>query len=138
MKVLIINGPNLNLLGSREPSIYGNESFDTYFTHLEKSFPQIELIYFQSNIEGVLIDKIQEYGFSTDAILINAGGYTHTSIALSDTIAAVSTPCIEIHISQPAAREEFRQKSLISHVCYASISGFGLKSYQLALDSLVK
>jgi 3-dehydroquinate dehydratase-2 len=138
MKVIIINGPNLNLLGTREPSVYGNESFDTFFAKLQKSFPRIELIYYQSNVEGLLIDKIQEYGFSVDAILLNAGGYTHTSIALSDAIAAVSSPCIEIHISQPAAREEFRHKSIISGVCSASISGFGLDSYRLALNSLMK
>lgn len=138
MKVIIINGPNLNLLGTREPSVYGNESFDTFFAKLQKSFPRIELIYYQSNVEGLLIDKIQEYGFSADAILLNAGGYTHTSIALSDAIAAVSSPCIEIHISQPAAREEFRHNSMISGVCSASISGFGLDSYRLALNSLMK
>ena len=138
MKVIIINGPNLNLLGTREPSVYGNESFDTFFAKLQKSFPRIELIYYQSNVEGLLIDKIQEYGFSADAILLNAGGYTHTSIALSDAIAAVFSPCIEIHISQPAAREEFRHKSMISGVCSASISGFGLDSYRLALNSLMK
>lgn len=138
MKVIIINGPNLNLLGTREPSVYGNESFDTFFAKLQKSFPRIELIYYQTNVEGLLIDKIQEYGFSADAILLNAGGYTHTSIALSDAIAAVSSPCIEIHISQPAAREEFRHKSMISGVCSASISGFGLDSYRLALNSLMK
>lgn len=138
MKVIIINGPNLNLLGTREPSVYGNESFDTFFAKLQKSFPRIELIYYQSNVEGLLIDKIQEYGFSVDAILLNAGGYTHTSIALSDAIAAVSSPCIEIHISQPAAREEFRHNSMISGVCSASISGFGLDSYRLALNSLMK
>ncbi|MAZ30889.1 MAG: 3-dehydroquinate dehydratase [Flavobacteriales bacterium] len=138
MKVIIINGPNLNLLGTREPSVYGNESFDIFFAKLQKSFPRIELIYYQSNVEGLLIDKIHEYGFSVDAILLNAGGYTHTSIALSDAIAAVSSPCIEIHISQPAAREEFRHKSMISGVCSASISGFGLDSYRLALNSLMK
>jgi 3-dehydroquinate dehydratase-2 len=138
MKVIIINGPNLNLLGTREPSVYGNESFDTFFAKLQKSFPRIELIYYQSNVEGLLIDKIQEYGFSADAIILNAGGYTHTSIALSDAIAAVSSPCIEIHISQPAAREEFRHNSMISGVCSASISGFGLDSYRLALNSLMK
>ena len=138
MKVIIINGPNLNLLGIREPSIYGNESFDTYFVSLQQSFPQIELSFYQSNIEGLLIDKIHEYGFSCDVILLNAGGYTHTSVALSDAIAAISSPCIEIHISQPAAREEFRHKSLISSVCSGSISGFGLDSYRLALHSLIK
>lgn len=133
MKVTIINGPNLNLLGVREPSIYGNQSFDAFFENLQSEFKHMKLSYYQSNVEGELINKIQEVGFSEDLILINAGGYTHTSVAISDAIAAVKTPCIEIHISQPAAREEFRQKSLIASVCKSSVSGFGLESYRLAL-----
>jgi len=131
MKVIIINGPNLNLVGSREPSVYGTQTFEAYFEKLKIDFPLLSLSYFQSNIEGELIDKIQEVGFSYDAILLNAAAYTHTSVAISDAVAAV-----EVHISQPAAREEYRQISLIAGKCKASISGFGLNSYKLALLSL--
>ena len=136
MKVIIINGPNLNLLGKREPSIYGNQSFDSYLIDLRAEFSNISIDYYQSNIEGEIIDKIHEVGFSFDFILINAGGYTHTSVAISDAIAAVKTPCIEIHISQPSARETYRHTSLISGNCKSSISGFGLDSYRLGLASL--
>jgi len=136
MKVIIINGPNLNLLGKREPSIYGNQSFEEYLEVLQEEFSTIEIEYYQSNVEGELINKLQEVGFSYDSILINAGGYTHTSVAIADAIASIDTPCIEVHISQPAAREEYRQISLIAGKCKASISGFGLDSYKLALLSL--
>ena len=136
MKVIIINGPNLNLLGKREPSVYGTTTFEDYLELLKSEFPLMTIHYFQSNIEGELIDKIQEFGFAFDAILLNAGGYTHTSVAISDAIAAVETSCIEIHISQPAAREEYRHNSLLAGKCKASISGFGLESYRLALLSL--
>lgn len=138
MKVIIINGPNLNLLGTREPSIYGTQTFEAYLSDLRTEFPSLTLDYFQSNIEGVLIDKIQEVGFSSDVILLNAGGYSHTSVAIADAISAVESPCIEIHISQPAAREEYRHNSLIAGKCKATISGFGLESYRLALLSLHK
>ena len=136
MKVIIINGPNLNLLGKREPSIYGNESFEAYLLMLRSEFLDISIDYYQSNVEGEIIDKIHEVGFSFDYILINAGGYTHTSVAISDAISSIKTPCIEIHISQPSAREEYRHKSLIAGKCMGSISGFGLNSYRLGLASL--
>ena len=137
MKVLIINGPNLNLLGTREKSVYGEQTFEDYFEQLKSSFPDVELEYFQSNVEGELIDKIQEVGFSYGGILLNAGGYTHTSVAISDAIAAVSTPVVEVHISNIFAREEFRHISLLSKNCVGIISGFGLDSYKLGLDSLL-
>ena len=136
MKVIIINGPNLNLLGKREPSIYGNESFEAYLSMLRSEFSDISIDYYQSNVEGEIIDKIHEVGFSFDYILINAGGYTHTSVAIPDAITSVKTPCIEIHISQPSAREEYRHTSLIAGKCMGSISGFGLDSYRLGLTSL--
>ena len=136
MKVIIINGPNLNLLGKREPSIYGNESFEAYLSMLRSEFSDISIDYYQSNVEGEIIDKIHEVGFSFDYILINAGGYTHTSVAISDAISSVKTPCIEIHISQPSAREEYRHTSLIAGKCMGSISGFGLNSYRLGLASI--
>ena len=136
MKVIIINGPNLNLLGKREPSIYGNQSFVDYLKLLQTEFSTIEIEYYQSNIEGDLINKLQEVGFSYDLILINAGGYTHTSVAIADAISSIETSCIEIHITQPASREEFRHKSLLAAKCKASISGFGLESYRLALLSI--
>ena len=133
MKVIIINGPNLNLLGKREPSIYGNESFEAYLSSLRSEFSELLIDYYQSNVEGEIIDKIHDVGFSFDYILINAGGYTHTSVAILDAIASVKTPCIEIHISQPYAREDYRHKSLISGKCMGSISGFGFNSYRLGL-----
>jgi 3-dehydroquinate dehydratase-2 len=138
MKVIIINGPNLNMLGKREPLVYGTTTFEDYLEQLKLEFSHLTITYFQSNIEGELIDKIQLFGFSCDVILLNAGGYTHTSVAIADAIAAVETPCIEIHISQPAAREQYRHRSLIAGKCKASISGFGLESYRLALLSLSK
>lgn len=134
MKILIINGPNLNLLGVREKSIYGDSSFEDYFETLKKEFSSLELEYYQSNVEGELINKLHEVGFSYDGIVINAGGYTHTSVALADAIAGIKTPVIEVHISNLAQREEFRHVSLIGKNCVGSIAGFGLKSYQLALN----
>ncbi|MBN7809354.1 type II 3-dehydroquinate dehydratase [Algoriphagus sp. H41] len=133
MQIQIINGPNLNLLGKREPEIYGSESFEDYFEQLKKRFPQVELHYFQSNVEGELINKIHEVGFSFDAILLNAGGYTHTSVAISDAIAGVTTPTLEVHISNIYKREEFRHKSIISKSCVGMISGLGLKGYELGI-----
>ena len=133
MKIQIINGPNLNLLGKREPEIYGSESFEDYFAQLQKRFPQVELNYFQSNVEGELINKIHEVGFSFDAILLNAGGYTHTSVAISDAISGVTTPTLEVHISNIYKREEFRHKSIISKSCVGMISGLGLKGYELGI-----
>lgn len=136
-KVIIINGPNLNLLGIREPDKYGYENFEVFFNTLNSKYKdQFDLTYFQSNIEGVLIDKLQETGFEYDAILLNAGGYTHTSVALRDCIAAIKTNVVEVHITNIYAREEFRHHSLLSAVCQGVISGFGLNSYELALNSL--
>mgnify|MGYP003950962311 FL=1 len=136
MRVIIINGPNLNLLGKREKSIYGDISFETYFERLKKEFFAIELEYYQSNVEGELINKLQEVGFSYDAILLNTGGYTHTSIAIADTVSAIDTPVIEVHISNIYAREEFRKKSLLSPNCKAVICGLGLDSYKAGLLTL--
>ena len=136
MKVIIINGPNLNLLGKRDVAIYGNISFEEYFVSLKELFPSIELSYYQSNIEGELIDKLHEVGFSYDFILLNAGGYTHTSVAISDAISSIDTDVIEIHISNIFSREEFRSESLLSKNCKGVICGFGLESYRLALSSL--
>jgi 3-dehydroquinate dehydratase-2 len=137
-KIIIINGPNLNLLGKREPDIYGDMTFEDFFTDVKDVYSdEVQLQYYQSNVEGELINKIQEVGFSYHGILLNAGGYTHTSVALRDTIAAIKTPVVEVHISNIFAREEFRQISLISAVCKGVISGFGLESYVLALDSFL-
>jgi 3-dehydroquinate dehydratase-2 len=135
MKVLIINGPNLNLLGKREPEVYGSESFESYFDTLQNQFNTIELSYFQSNIEGELISKLQEVGFSFDGIILNAGAYTHTSIGIADAIKAISTPVVEVHISNTFSRESFRHQSFISPHAKGVIIGFGLKSYELALKS---
>ncbi len=136
MRVIIINGPNLNLLGKREKSIYGDISFEAYFERLKEEFSAIELEYYQSNVEGELINKLQEVDFSYDAILLNAGGYTHTSVALADTVAAIETPVIEVHISNIYAREKFRKKSLLSPNCKAVICGLGLDSYKAGLLTL--
>ena len=136
MKVIIINGPNLNLLGVREKSIYGDISFNDYFKQLKIDFPDIKIDYFQSNIEGELIDKIQEVGFSYDYILLNAGGYTHTSVSIADAVSAITTPVIEIHISNIYNREKFRSKSLLSANSKAVICGLGLDSYKAALTAL--
>lgn len=133
MKIQIINGPNLNLLGKREPEVYGSTSFEDYFETLKETFPELELHYYQSNVEGELINKIHEVGFSYDAILLNAGGYTHTSVAISDAIAGVTTPTLEVHISNIYKREEFRHKSIISKSCVGMISGLGLKGYELGI-----
>ena len=134
---MIINGPNLNLLGTREVDIYGNISFESYLTNLKKKYSEVDIDFFQSNIEGELINKIQEVGFSYDGIVLNAAAYTHTSVGISDSIAAVSSPVIEVHISNIHAREEFRSKSLISKNVDGIICGFGLKSYDLAIDSII-
>ena len=133
MKILIINGPNLNLLGLREPSIYGSEGFDNYFSELKKEFSNAGLEYFQSNGEGDIINKLHEVGFSYDGIILNAGGYTHTSVAITDAVAGIKTPVIEVHISNVHAREDFRHKSFLTKNCIGLISGFGLGSYRLAV-----
>lgn len=137
MKIIIINGPNLNLLGKREPEIYGSQTFETYFELLQEKFPTLEMEYYQSNIEGELIGKIQEKGFSYDGIILNAGAYTHTSIGIGDAIKAVTTPVIEVHISNTFSRESFRHQSYISPVAKGVILGFGMKGYDLALLSLL-
>ena len=136
-KIMIINGPNLNLLGTREVDIYGNISFESYLINLKKKYSEVDIDFFQSNIEGELINKIQQVGFSYDGIVLNAAAYTHTSVGISDSIAAVSSPVIEVHISNIHAREEFRSKSLISKNVDGIICGFGLKSYDLAIDSII-
>jgi 3-dehydroquinate dehydratase-2 len=132
-KILILNGPNLNLLGKREPGVYGNESFDDYFEKLKALFPEVDLHYYQSNHEGALIDKIHETGFSFDGIIINAGGLTHTSIALADALSAVTTPAVEVHISNIHARESFRHHSYLTSRSKGMICGLGLKGYELAV-----
>jgi 3-dehydroquinate dehydratase-2 len=137
MKISIINGPNLNLLGKREPEKYGNRSFDDYFVSLKEKYPIIDFEYFQSNVEGELINEIQKKGFSSDGIILNAGGYTHTSVAIADAIASVKAPVIEVHITNISAREEFRHTSLIAGNCTGSISGFGLDSYRLAVEAMM-
>ncbi len=133
MKMIIINGPNLNLLGSREPDIYGRKPFEEYFAQLQQEFPGITLHYFQSNSEGALIDKLHEAGFTYDAIILNAGAYTHTSIAIADAIAAIRTPVIEVHISNVYEREPFRHHSYLAPNCRGIITGLGLKGYELAI-----
>lgn len=137
MKLIIINGPNINLLGKREPSIYGNQPFEDFYKELEAKYPQIELSHFQSNIEGEIIDKIQEVGFSYDGIILNAAAYTHTSIGIGDAVKAISSTIIEVHISNIFSREEFRHQSYISANAKGVILGFGLKSYELALQSFL-
>jgi 3-dehydroquinate dehydratase-2 len=138
MKILIINGPNLNLLGTRETSIYGSQDFISYLEKLKTKYPSISLEYFQSNIEGELIDKLHAFGFSYDGIIMNAGAYTHTSVAIRDAIAAIRTPVVEVHISNTLTREDFRHKSVIGPVCKGCIMGFGLFSYDLAVESFMK
>jgi 3-dehydroquinate dehydratase II len=138
MHIYIINGPNLNLLGTREPHIYGNQDFDSFLKALRSAWPGLELSYFQSNDEGALVTKIQEAGFATDGILLNAAAYTHTSIAIADAIAAIPAPVIEVHLSNPHSREDFRRTSYLSPYCKGVISGFGLNSYRLALEGLIK
>ncbi|OEK04089.1 type II 3-dehydroquinate dehydratase [Roseivirga misakiensis] len=136
MKIIIINGPNLNLLGTREKSIYGDESFEGYLEKLKGTFTEVDLSYYQSNVEGELINKLHEVGFDYDGIIFNGGGYTHTSVAISDAIAAIKTPVVEVHISNIHAREEFRHLSLITKECAGMITGFGLKGYEMALGYL--
>ena len=138
MKIQIINGPNINLLGKREPSIYGAVSFDAYLETLRGAYPDFELAYYQSNVEGEMIDKLHEVGFDCDGIVLNAGAYTHTSIALQDAIRAITAPVIEVHISNVHRREEFRHKSMISCACLGVICGFGLDSYRLAVEALLE
>lgn len=137
MKISIINGPNLNLLGKREPEVYGNLTFEEYFTTLQIKFPAIEFTYYQSNIEGELIGKIQEFGFSFDGIILNAGAYTHTSIGIGDAVKAITTPVVEVHISNTFSRESFRHQSYISGNAKGVILGFGLKSYELGIQSFL-
>ncbi len=133
MKIIIINGPNLNLLGKREPEIYGTKTFEEYFVELKTQFPSIDLAYYQSNVEGELINKLHEVGFTFDGIILNAGGYTHTSVALADAVASIKTKVLEVHISNIFAREEFRHISLLSKNCVGIISGLGMKGYEMAL-----
>ena len=137
MRIQIINGPNINLLGKREPSIYGAETFESYLEKLQQLYPAITFDYYQSNVEGEMINKIHEIGFSYDGIILNAGAYTHTSIALQDALRAVTTPAIEVHISNVHTREEFRHKSMISCACKGVICGFGLDSYRLAVEAFL-
>ena len=136
-KIIIINGPNLNLLGEREPEIYGSESFETFFKTLKENFPDFELRYYQSNIEGELIDKLHQVGFSYDGIILNAAAYTHTSVGIGDAVKGISTPVVEVHISNTYRREEFRRQSFISPNAKGVVLGFGLKSYALALQSFL-
>ena len=138
MKIEIINGPNLNLLGTREKDIYGERTFESFFEELKEKFPGTVISYFQSNVEGELVDRIQEIGFDYDAIILNAGAYTHTSVAISDAIAAVTTPVLEVHISNIYKREEFRHKSIISKECIGMITGLGLHGYELALTHFTR
>ena len=137
LKIAIINGPNLNLLGLREKEIYGSQSFEDYFNQLKEQFKAVELIYYQSNVEGELINKLHEIGFSYDGIIINAGAYTHTSVAIADAIAGIKTPVVEVHISNVFAREDFRHVSYLGKHCKGSVSGFGLKSYEIAIKSFI-
>lgn len=137
MKIIIINGPNLNLLGTREPGIYGSQTFDSFLSELKIKYPSVEIDYFQSNIEGEIIGKIQETGFSHDGIILNAAAYTHTSVGIGDAVKAIETPVIEVHISNTFAREEFRHHSFISAHATGIVIGFGLKSYELALQSFL-
>lgn len=135
---MIINGPNLNLLGKREPEIYGTQDFESFFEILRKTYSEVKLDYYQSNVEGELINKLHEVGFAYDGIVINPGGYSHTSVAIADAIAAIKTPCIEVHISNIYARETFRHDSLTAAKCIGVISGFGMWSYEMALQHLVE
>ena len=136
-KIVIINGPNLNLLGKREPSVYGSQSFEDYLATLKKNNPSIKLQFFQSNIEGEIVNKLHQVGFEPCGIILNAGGYTHTSVAIADAVAAISSPVIEVHISNVYSREEFRHHSLMAASCKGVIAGFGLNSYQLAISSFL-
>lgn len=137
MTIVIINGPNLNLLGKREPDLYGNLSFEEYVLQLRQRFPDVTLVVVQSNVEGELINWIQQYGFTADGLVLNPGGYTHTSVAIGDAVAAVPAPVIEVHISNVAARESFRQLSHVSAKCHGTITGLGLDGYRLAIEHLL-
>jgi 3-dehydroquinate dehydratase-2 len=137
MKIQIINGPNLNLLGVREPSIYGSTSIEDYIKELKSVYPNIEIEYYQSNVEGEIINKLHEVGFSYDGVVLNAGGYTHTSVAIADAIAAIKTPVVEVHVSNIYAREEYRHVSLTGKNCQGVLTGFGMKGYRLAIESLL-
>ena len=137
MQIIIINGPNLNLLGTREPDTYGNTSFQTYLDMLKTVFPALDLHYYQSNVEGEIINKLHEVGFTYDGIVLNAGGYTHTSVAISDAIAAIEVPVVEVHISNVHAREDYRHHSLLAKNCKGVVTGVGLKSYDMAIDSFL-
>jgi 3-dehydroquinate dehydratase-2 len=137
MKITIINGPNLNLLGTREKDIYGGETFENYFHRLEEIYSIIDFEYFQSNVEGELINKLHETGFSSDGIILNAGGYTHTSVAIADAVASIKTPVIEVHISNVYAREDYRHISLMAKNCKGIIAGLGLESYRVAIEAFI-
>jgi len=137
-RIQIINGPNLNLLGTREPTVYGNQTFEAYLQELKTLFPEIQLDYFQSNTEGILIDKLQETGFSYDGIILNGGAYTHTSIAIADAIRSITTPVVEVHISNVFQREEYRHHSFLSEACKGCIVGFGMDSYRLAVEAIIR
>ena len=137
MNIQIINGPNLNLLGVREKSIYGDSSFENYFTELQARYPNLTLTYYQSNVEGEIINKLHEIGFSYDGVVLNAGAYTHTSVAIADAIAGINTPVVEVHISNVYKREEFRHHSMLAASCKGVIAGFGLDSYRLGIESLI-
>ena len=136
-KIIIINGPNLNLIGKREPKIYGNSSMEDYLSEIRNNFPEVQIDYFQSNVEGDLINKLQEVGFSYDGVVLNAGGYTHTSVAISDAVAAIQTSVVEVHISNVYKREEYRHQSLMAKNCIGIVAGFGLHSYKMAIDSFL-
>jgi len=138
MKIIIINGPNLNLLGKREPDVYGNESFEDYFKTLKEKYPAVDLSYFQSNVEGEIVNKLHEAGFAYDGIVLNAAGYTHTSVVIADAIVAIKTPVVEVHISNVFAREDFRHISMMAKNCKGVIAGFGMESYALAIESFLK
>lgn len=137
MKIIIINGPNLNLLGVRQPEVYGNRTFEDYLKELREAFPEVTIDYYQSNVEGEIINKMHEVGFSYDGIVLNAGGYSHTSVAIHDAIASITTPVVEVHISNIYAREEYRRHSLLSDVCKGVICGMGLVGYRLAVEGLI-
>lgn len=138
MKIQIINGPNLNLLGKREPEKYGYTSFEEYLSNLIAGFPDIQLDYFQSNIEGEIVDRIQQAGFNSDGIVLNPGGYTHTSVSIADAVAAINVPVAEVHITNISAREEFRHRSIVGRYCSGTIAGFGLDGYRLAIEALIR
>ncbi|NJN42856.1 MAG: type II 3-dehydroquinate dehydratase [Flammeovirgaceae bacterium] len=137
MKIQIINGPNLNLVGTREPSVYGDQNFDSFLEEIKKKYPKEDIHYFQTNVEGEIINKLHETGFNFDGIILNAGGYTHTSVAIHDAIAAIASPVIEVHLSNIYAREDFRHTSLITSKCRGLIAGFGINGYTMAIDALL-